>query len=724
MPPVPGAPRRRGRPPKRAAAAPPRQSGPLPAEVGETDAERPVVETGSSSTTGPAAGAESQTDAGGERRRRARSSADAGASRDPLTIERIVAIDPPREFRLHPRERVVAFTAEAAGARQLFVMPLRGDVPTQITASEKAISDPQWSPDGRRIAYVRDGAIWVIGSDGARPTCVAEHPAGNSHPRWSPDGRTIAFLSRRRGWSQVWLVDAPVPRRGRPPRQPRPPEVRVLTRTGVDVDGFAWSPDGRSIAVRSQRDADLTCNQIHLVDPETSEERQVAGSASWDTAATWAPDGSLLYVTDADGWFQVVRLSADGRERTLLTTGEREHGEPSGAEGFQPLASPDGSRVAHIEVADGYVRVMVSPLGPGGPRKRGPGRPPKNPRPVTAAGEAVRIDPWDGVWRVAGWLHDGSAVLGVGESEGRPLDLWVLPVPGVAAAAARPRQVTRSLPAVLGSALGPGLIPGERVAITARDGLRVEGTLWRPPAATGKRGGDRVPAIVYPHGGPTWQAFRRFEPFKQLLVREGFAVLDVDFRGSTGYGRAFRVANHGEWGHADVHDIIDAGHWLGDQPWCDGRLAIWGGSYGGYMVLSALVEAPDMWRAGVDLYGDSEIAESFRHGDRPGRLDLQRQMGTPDEPGAADLFRRGSPVYRAARIEAPLLLLHGRKDKRVVPLMTERMIEALDIEGKHHEVVWYDDEAHGWERRETRRDAFSRTLAFLKRHVLDEVPGA
>jgi dipeptidyl aminopeptidase/acylaminoacyl peptidase len=256
----------------------------------------------------------------------------------------------------------------------------------------------------------------------------------------------------------------------------------------------------------------------------------------------------------------------------------------------------------------------------------------------------------------------------------------------------------------------------------ARDGVRVEGTLWRPPAATGKRGGERVPAIVYPHGGPTWQAFRRFEPFKQLLVREGFAVLDVDFRGSTGYGRAFRVANHGEWGHADVQDLVDAGRWLMDQPWCDGRLAIWGGSYGGYMVLSALVEAPEMWRAGIDLYGDSEIAESFRHGDRPGRLDLQRQMGTPDDPGAAERYRRGSPVYRAERIEAPLLILHGRKDKRVVPLMTERMVEALEIEGKHHEVVWYDEEAHGWERRENRRDAYTRTLAFLKRHVLDEVP--
>ena len=94
----------------------------------------------------------------------------------------------------------------------------------------------------------------------------------------------------------------------------------------------------------------------------------------------------------------------------------------------------------------------------------------------------------------------------------------------------------------------------------------------------------------------------------------------------------------------------------------------------------------------------------------PGRLDLQKMMGTPDDPARAEAYRRGSPVYRAERIEAPLLILHGRKDKRVVPLMTERMVEALEIEGKIHEVHWYDDEGHGWERRENRRDAFERIL--------------
>jgi dipeptidyl aminopeptidase/acylaminoacyl peptidase len=641
-----------------------------------------------------------------------------------LSIEAIVAVDAPREFRLHPRDRVVAFTAEAAGARQIFTLSLRGGYPSQVTASEKPASDPQWSPDGRRLAFVRDDEIWVVEADGSRLTKVAGKPGGGREPRWSPDGHRLAFLSRRRGWTQIWLIDAPVPRRGRPATEPKPPRPTVLSESGIDVDAFEWAPDGARMAVMARRGPTVDeTSQISIIDVATGASRVVAGRDSTDVGARWLPDGSLLFVSDADGWFQVVRLTADGHDRIVLTAGEREHGEPGGGIGYDPVPAPDGSRFLHIEVHDGLQDLVVGVLAADAALKRGRGRPPKTPRTVSAVTAGSRINPWDGVWRSVGWLADGAWVAAVGERETAPQDLWLLPVPGVAPADAKPRQITDSMPAVLRAALSPGRVPAaERVTVTARDGLRVEGTLWRPLTATGKRGGKRVPTVIYPHGGPTGQAFRSFQPFKQLLVAEGFAVFDVDFRGSTGYGRAFRLANHDEWGHADIHDVIDAGRWASAQSWSDGRLAIWGGSYGGYVVLCALVEEPGMWSAGVDLYGDSEIAESYRHGDRTGRLDLEKMMGTPDDPARAEIYRRGSPVYRAERIEAPLLILHGRKDRRVVPLMTERMVEALEIEGKQFEVHWYDEEGHGWERRENRRDAYERTLAFLKTHVLDEPP--
>ncbi|HEY8437413.1 MAG TPA: prolyl oligopeptidase family serine peptidase [Candidatus Limnocylindrales bacterium] len=641
-----------------------------------------------------------------------------------LTIERLVAVDSPREVRVHPRDRLIVYTHESAGARQIFVASLRGNQPpVAVTASEKDIADPQWSPDGRRLLYARGDEIRIIDSDGSRDVLVASHPAGVSFPRWSPDGRQVSFLSRRRGWSQVYVVDAPIPRRGRPARDPRPPEPRSLTATGFDVEDVAWSDDGRTIATQSFRAPAFDLSELHLVDVATGEERRVAGGGKeWAAGPRPMPGGGFLYVSDADGWFQVVRLGSDLRTKTVLTSGSREHGEPTGGYGYAPLPSPDGERFVHTAIHDALVDLVIAPIGGGGPVKRGRGRPPKNPPPTVAAGAGQVVNPWPGMWRAVGFTADGAALVAIGESQDRPQDVWLLPVAGVAPAGARPRQVTSSMPAVLSAAFAPDrTIEGERISFKARDGLRIEGTLWRPASATGRRGATRVPTVVYPHGGPTWQAYRAWVPFKQLLVREGFAFLDVDFRGSTGYGRTFRNANHGEWGNADTHDMVDAGKWAAAQPWSNGRLGLYGGSYGGYLVLSALVDDPALWSAGVDLYGDSEIAESYRHGDRPGRLDLGRMMGSPDDPAATEAYRRGSPVYRAERIEAPLLILHGRKDRRVVPLMSEKMVEALEIEGKHHEVHWYDDEGHGWEKRENKRDAFNRIRAFLRRHLMDDL---
>jgi dipeptidyl aminopeptidase/acylaminoacyl peptidase len=652
----------------------------------------------------------------------------AAARRDRLTVEQIVAVESPREPRLSPDGRRVAYTAEAGGARQIFVLELRSGLARQVTASEHDVGDPQWSADGDWLAFVREKAIWIVGADGARPTLVTDHPAGSRAPQWVPGGRRIAFISRRRGWDQAWVVEAPLPRRGRPPATEARPVARAVTPIGVDVQDLAWSPDGTSIAYVAHRDPDLLTMQVTVVDVATGEERVVAGTGAWETSPSWLRDGSgLLVVSDRDGWFQVVRVSLGNGERTVLTAGSVEHGDYNGAFGLGPLPSPDGTRFVHPVFRDGLVDLVVAPVAGATTVKRGRGRPPKRRSPEVAAGPGTRINPADGVWLAVAWLPDGSGVLAVGETERDPEDFWILPAPEraeparSALVAARPRRLTRSLPAVVPVR---SFVEPERITIRARDGVAVPLTLWRPRAATGKRGGTTVPTVIHVHGGPSWHVLRDFLPFRQLLVQEGFAFLSVDFRGSTGYGRDYRLANRDEWGHADAHDVIDAARWASSQPWSNGKLAMYGGSYGGYLTLCALVEEPGLWTAGVDLYGDSEIADSYRHGDRAGRIDLQRMMGSPEDPEKADLFRRGSPLYRAERIEAPLLILHGRKDRRVVPLMSEKMVEALEIEGKHHEVHWYDDEGHGWERRENRRDSFARILGWLRRYVLEEPPRA
>ena len=305
-----------------------------------------------------------------------------------------------------------------------------------------------------------------------------------------------------------------------------------------------------------------------------------------------------------------------------------------------PLPRRTGRRFVHIEVHDGFQDLVVA-------RDRG-GRPRRS---AAAADRRRRHGPWPPPRPGAADRPVGRRLAGGRLAGGRCLDRRHRrerdPAAGPVAAARpgrRPGRRSRRArsPTPCRPCCAPALAPArpaatERFAVQARDGLRIEGTLHRPAAAD--RQARRPPGPDHRLRRTAVRPRRRsgsFAPFKPLLVAEGYAVLDVDFRGSTGYGRAFREANHDEWGHADVHDVIDAARWAAEQPWSDGRLAVYGGSYGGYVVLCALVEEPAMWRAGIDLFGDSEIAESYRHGDRPGRLDLHRMMGSPDDAARAE----------------------------------------------------------------------------------------
>jgi hypothetical protein len=227
----------------------------------------------------------------------------------------------------------------------------------------------------------------------------------------------------------------------------------------VDIDDYAWSPDGRRIAVTSQRLPNLLTSQIHVVDVATGRERLVAGEAAWETGPRWLPDGSgLLMVTDQDGWFQVVCLSLDGGRRDVLTSGRHEHGEPGGGWGYAPLPSPDGRYFVNVENREGLADLMVGYLPTGDGAAPAPGR------------TSPVVIPFEGVWMAIGWLPDSSAILAIGKSDRAPDDLWLLPIPAAATEGAKARQLTHSLPTVVDTA---HFAAGTRIAFEARDGLRV-----------------------------------------------------------------------------------------------------------------------------------------------------------------------------------------------------------------------------------------------------------
>ncbi|MGE5262932.1 MAG: S9 family peptidase [Acidobacteriota bacterium] len=586
-------------------------------------------------------------------------------------IETFAALSAPAEFSLSPDGQSVAYTAHVGHPAQIFSLPVeRAAWPCRLTATLDDCAEPQWSPDGARIVFVRGHALWVMHADGTEARELIAHPAGSSSPRWSPDASRIAFISRRRGWDHLWTI------------APDGSGLAPVTRGPCDAVDPVWSPDARWIAYGSPSEADLT-RGVHLVPAEGGDPELISPPGAWSGAPSFAPDGkSVAYLSDRDGWFHVYLYDRATRATRQLTRGECEDGgphfyqiDPQGG----PIFSPDGQQVAFIRHREGKFDLWVAQV---------------------ATGEARRISKEDGEYRIVGWLPDSQRLAVTFENPATVGDLWLLSTDGPA------RQMTDSSVAPLWS---PALVLPEWVAYPARDGLAIHAALFRPASSSGK-----APAVVFLHGGPNFEFGHFYYPLPQILAQEGYVVLAPNYRGSTGYGTAFREANFREWGHADAHDVIDGARWLQAQDYVDpARVAVVGPSYGGYLTLCALTLAPDLFCAGVDLYGDSDLVEAYRSEDRDARLDLQRQMGTPEENPAG--YRRGSPVYGAENIRAPLLILHGRQDLMVVPRMSERMIEALKIENKYVEAHWYEGEAHGFAEPANKKDAWERIVRFLNR---------
>lgn len=589
----------------------------------------------------------------------------------------------PHGPRVSPDGSRVAWIEERGGAENVVVRRLRGGPIQQITATEKDVTAFSWSPDGRAIAYLTEHSLRIARLRGG-DRLLLTHPADIDLPRWSPDGVHIGIISRSRGWGQVVLVPSSL----RKPLTQVPP---ALTPVGVDVLSYDWNASGRRIVYEGTHPgSDGNHVQLAIIDLDSAESPGIiAGRSSWVAGGRWVPDNrGIVAADDESGYFHVVQLSDTG-ERREIAPADADDVMAGGETDDVPTPSPDGRLVAFLRFEPGSNSVQVRRIDDGS----------------DPVGSGVEAHP--GTWSSLSWLPDSRGLVALGQSESTPTDIWILPLEG------SPTRVTQSGPLSLSL---PDMTP-QVMTISARDGMTLAALLYLPANA---KPGAMYPTLVNGHGGPTWQHLRSWDPLLRSIVDSGYAYLSVDFRGSTGYGRAFRQSLHNEWGHADVHDLVDAARWARDQAWSDGRLGVIGGSYGGYLTLCALVDEPELWSVGVDRYGDSDIALSYRLGDRAGRLDLDRQMGHPDNEIQAPLFRRGSPIHQTELIQAPLLMLHGKNDLRVVPRMTENMSRQMKIEGKHHEVIWFDDEGHGWRRRENQRLAADRTLDFLLAHMPPE----
>jgi dipeptidyl aminopeptidase/acylaminoacyl peptidase len=251
----------------------------------------------------------------------------------------------------------------------------------------------------------------------------------------------------------------------------------------------------------------------------------------------------------------------------------------------------------------------------------------------------------------------------------------------------------------------------------SRDGLRIHGYLTLPKGVEAKN----LPVVVNPHGGPWARDVWTFNPEVQFLANRGYAVLQMNFRGSTGYGRAFWEASFKEWGLKMQDDVSDGVQWLIDQGIADPkRVAIYGGSYGGYCTLAGITFTPEIYACAVDYVGVSNLftfMETIPPYWEPYRKMLHEMVGNPENEADSIRMRATSPVFHVDKIQAPLLIAQGAKDPRVNQAESDQMVEALRARKVDVEYILKENEGHGFQNEENRFEFYGQMENFLHKHL-------
>lgn len=271
------------------------------------------------------------------------------------------------------------------------------------------------------------------------------------------------------------------------------------------------------------------------------------------------------------------------------------------------------------------------------------------------------------------------------------------------------------------------LVPMQPITYSARDGLTIHGYLTTPSNVPAQD----LPAVLLVHGGPWARDTWGYDPEAQWLANRGYAVLQVNFRGSTGYGKAFLNAGNREWAAKMHDDLLDAVNWLVEQGIADrSQIAIMGGSYGGYATLVGLTFTPDVFAAGVDIVGPSNIMtllQSIPPYWEPIKAQMYHRIGNMETE--EEFLKSRSPLFFIDRIQKPLLIGQGANDPRVKQAESDQIVEAMRKAGKPVEYVLYPDEGHGFARPENRLHFYAVAEEFLTKYLggrcepISDIPG-
>ncbi|MCJ7709583.1 MAG: S9 family peptidase, partial [Chloroflexi bacterium] len=470
--------------------------------------------------------------------------------------------------------------------------------------------------------------------------------------------------------------------------------VRVLVEGPDFVASPRPSPDGLQLAWLEWDHPDMPWDATRLrvapiaEDGSLGEARTVAGGpATSIVQPEWSRAGVLHFVSDETAWWNLYAFDGpdrlDGPARNLAPM-DAELGGPAWIFDRSSYAFTDDGAIlaiARADGGDGLVRIAadgaVSRIDLSSTELEG----------LRVAGRQALV--------VAAGPRDGAMLLRLDPATGEPSGV-----------------LARSIP----ESLDTDALPAAEPITFPTTGGAIARALFFPPTSGSCRGpeGERPPLIVLSHGGPTSAASSALSLDRAFFTSRGIAVVDVDYRGSTGYGRPYRDALKGQWGIADVDDCVAAARFLADRGSVDpARMAIRGGSAGGYTTLAALTFRPDVFAAGISHYGIADLelihADSHKFEAR-----YEESLVAPWDTGR-QVYRDRSPIHFLDRVRAPMLLCQGLDDKVVPPTQLDAMVAAFTARGLPHVALTFEGEGHGFRRAETKRAVYRAELAFLGR---------
>ena len=573
------------------------------------------------------------------------------------------------------------FSWNVAGSYDLYTLALRGGDPGRLTNTPSASRSmhPRYSPLGDRIAFLRDRDgderfhIWVVDRATGEEQQLTSTEANREAIEWSADGLHLVYRAHSAGGLGIWMLDA-----GSGDERPVVTGVRDPGSDHVTPD---ISHDGRHIVFHAAAEEDPADVGIWVVPSDGSAPpRRLPtheGARARAVLPRWGPgDDSIAFTTDTRGRFEVAllpmsRAQPAGEVRYLT---DAPHDET--ALGWGPTG-----RMLYRQSTDSTIRLLRAD-------------------PATGAGESLVAGP--GVCFAAREARDGTVAY-VWTSPTAPPELYTR-APGEEA-----QQRTWSLPAGFDR---DRLTPPDHVWYPGADGSPTPALLYVPRSS----GAGPQAAIVWAHGGGTWQHLQCWDPIPQWLTGHGYVVLAPNARGSRGYGRAHREGNVGDWGGKDLEDHVRGADWLEATGVADGsRIGMYGSSGGGYMTSIALTCAPDRFAAGVTSCGIVSLETFYRSTRADLRGMVRAYMGSPDED--PQLFHERSPLTHIDRIQAPLLVLHGGTDPRVPASEAALLVEALRVRGIIHDYHVYPDEGHGFRDLANQSDALRRIVAWFDQHL-------